>query len=280
MKIVMCRPDFFDVTYTLSNNRWMNLEVRPNQNLALIQWEYLLESYRIYGVDVGVMNGQPGLSDMVFIANAGLPLGKHFIISNFFHKERRPEVKHIRSFFSLDNNLWNMFVGDTFEGQGDALLVTDRNILVGCGIRTNKKAVNTLSATMRYIDSSIRVIPLFFRKAEDYGKGERIFYHLDTCLLYLKKIETFLIYPRAFQRGTISLLRCLGDVMEVTKDEAESFVCNSVVVDEDIIFTPKIGPGRIRNFLIGCGYKVLEHDMSEFIKSGGAVKCLSLEMYN
>ncbi len=254
--------------------------VRPNQNLALIQWEYLLENYRIYGVDVDVMNGQPGLSDMVFIANAGLPLGNHFIVSNFFHKERQPEVKHIRSFFGSDNTLWNMFNGDTFEGQGDALLVGDRNVLVGCGIRTNKKAVNTLSAIVRHIDPSITITPLFFRKMEDYGKGEQIFYHLDTCLLYLEKVKTLLVYPRAFQEGTVSLLKCLGDVMEVTKDEAESFVCNSVVVDEDIIFTPKIGPGRIRSFLVGCGYKVIEHDMSEFIKSGGAVKCLSLEMYN
>lgn len=279
MNIVMCRPDFFDVTYILSTNRWMNLEVRPNKALALLQWESLLENYRKYGVNVSIMSGQPGLSDMVFAANAGLPFRSHFVLSNFFHEERRAEVSFLRSFFSSDRNILELSRGVTFEGQGDALLVGGKTILVGCGIRTSENVVEALSTMIRDVDPSIRVIPLFFRQADDYEKNEQIFYHLDTCLLYLENLKTFLVYPRAFRDGTVSTLRYFGDVIEVTRNEAESFVCNSVVVGKTI-FTPKIGQGQIMDFFISSDYEVIEHDMSEFIKSGGAVKCLSLEMYD
>lgn len=279
MRIVMCRPDYFDVTYTLSTNRWMNPNIRPDLNLARRQWENLYENYKKHGVKVSVMCGQPYLSDMVFVANAGLPIRSYFIITNFFHEKRQREVPFLKTFFERRGRLINLKDSITFEGQGDALFIDQQTLLVGCGIRTSKYVVDALSDVAKMIGRPIEVIMLPFRKISDYQENELIFYHLDTCLLYLSKIQTFLVYPRAFQEGTISVLREFGDIVELTRAEAESFACNSVVY-HDVIFTPQIGRGRMYNFLTDSGYTVMEHDMSEFIKSGGAVKCLSLEMWD
>lgn len=279
MHIVMCRPDYFDVTYTLSTNRWMNPKVRPDPRLARRQWEDLYENYQRLGINVSVMSGQPDLNDMVFAANAGLSIAQYFVLSNFFHEERRGEVSFLKTFFKPRAQLINLNDSVTFEGQGDALFINSHTLLVGCGIRTSKNAIGALSDAIRMMGRTIEVVMLPFREISDYRKDELVFYHLDTCLLYLSKVDTFLVYPRAFGEGTMSILRKLGDVVELTKTEAESFACNSVVYG-DIIFTPRISRGRIYEILKNMGYTILDHDMSEFIKSGGAVKCLSLEMWD
>jgi N-dimethylarginine dimethylaminohydrolase len=56
------------------------------------------------------------------------------------------------------------------------------------------------------------------------------------------------------------------------KKEAENFICNSVL-NGDSIITPHNDFDQ--SFL---GYNIYNCNMSEFIKAGGAVKCLTLQL--
>jgi N-dimethylarginine dimethylaminohydrolase len=258
----------------------MNPDNPPNWRLAMRQWKALNRSYRRHGLSVQVMDGQLGLEDMVFVANAGLPVREYFILSNFLENERRREKSYHRNHFGTVygfDKIISLTDYSIFEGQGDALFMDNKTLLLGYGVRTNEKAVEELSLIIHGLDPEITIVPLSFRSVDCYPLEEDVFYHLDTCLLYLKKINTFLVYPRPFQDGSLNTLRQLGDVVEVSKEEAGLFVCNSVIV-KDIVFAPKIGRCQSKDLMVASGYRVLEHDTSEFIKSGGAVKCLSLEM--
>lgn len=279
MYIVMCRPDFFDVTYELDTNRWMDVDNPPDRELSIRQWTNLLNNYRKYGIDVYIMPGQKNMSDMVFSANAGMPFNGHFITSNFFHRERALEVPFINEYFYKKFNLHELPAQFTFEGQGDVVAYGKKSFLVGCGIRTSRRAVNFISTRiLPRIDRNASISPINLRHKDDYDSGEHMFYHLDTCLLYLSRINTFVVYPRAFENGEIDSLKNLGNVFCLNREEAETFACNSVVVSDDVIYTPELKHKRVRRFFTDHGYVPVEHDMSEFMKSGGAVKCLSLEV--
>jgi len=273
----MCRPDYFDVTRRSETNRMMDPDNPPDILLAMNQWQILFGNYKKEGINVPLIDPVSGLEDMTFIANAGLLIGDHFILSNFLEKERQPEKEYYHEYFSKRYSNIHSFPHEAiFEGQGDALMISRNILLIGCNIRTNMWAIKYISRLCSRINLKIEVIPLNMRLVSDYLPGENIFYHLDTCLLYLQRVNTFVIYPRAFDKDVIRILNNLGNVVCLDREEAETFACNSVVVSDDLIFTPILKHKRVMSIFQDFGYRIKEHDMSEFMKSGGAERCLSL----
>ena len=282
MEIIMCRPMFFDVTRKSLTNRMMNPENPPDRKLAMQQWQILCGNYRRNGLNVRIAEGQPCLEDMTFTANAGLPVRGHFILSNFLEEERQGEKVFYKKFFETvygPDKVLSLPDDAIFEGQGDALFIDKNTLLLAYGVRTNERATEELTSLVHKLDPAIVVVPLHLNPIDHYHQGEILFYHLDTCFLYLQKINTFLVHSDSFRSEAISALQKLGFILEVTKGDAERFACNSVVVG-NIIFAPVLDKCLAKEFFIYNGYQLIEHDMSEFMKSGGAVKCLTLEMHS
>lgn len=280
--IIMCPPTYFDVEYELSTNRWMNKNNKPDKNLASRQWLKLFSACLNSGIKALLIPPQRGLSDMTFVANAGLPIpgNRGFILSHYFHRERRMENNFIRLFlkqFFDPRDMWHLLNGAYFEGQGDAVWLDEWRLLIGYGIRTNWAGVIEVRRILKKYDSRFKVIPLPMVSVRRIPAGEKIFYHLDTCLLYLPKANFFLFYPDAFLSKARQTLQELGTGFRVTKNESANFVCNGVVADKKTVFLPWVNP-IIETKLSGLGYQVATFEMSEFLKSGGAVKCLILEL--
>ena len=280
--IVMCPPTFFDVQYELNTNRWMDTAIKPDRNLAARQWLELFTAFLRLGLKVHLIPPQPGLPDMTFAANAGLqiPGGKGAIISNYFHQERRPEnifvYDFFRNLFSPDS-IWQLSSGRYFEGQGDAIWLDERRVVIGYGVRTNLAGIVEVKKILKRYDPKIQVIPIAMRSVEEVNEDEKIFYHLDTCLSYLPGVNTFLIYEGAFHQSALRALKRLGNLIGVTYDEASEFFCNGLVVEDKTIFVPWLS-AYLRLILENLGYAACVFPMSEFIKSGGAVKCLVMEI--
>lgn len=283
--LVMCPPTYFDVKYELNTNRWMDLSNRPNKALAQKQWRALYEGCLAAGLDIFLLSPGPDLPDMTFAANAGLSYRDLFIMSNFYHSERRPEsVCNSRFFEQFFEKTRVLPDGAYFEGQGDAVWLDDSRLIIGYGIRTNLNGVaevERLIKTHKVLNNhcaDIEVIPLPMRPIEKTPKNREVFYHLDTCLLYIKQVNTFLVYPHAFLSETLEKLCSIGNVIEVTRSEACKFVCNSVVIDFKTIFMPWVNE-RIKKKLNNLGYTDIRvFPMTEFIRAGGAAKCLILEL--
>ena len=62
----------------------------------------------------------------------------------------------------------------------------------------------------------------------------------------------------------------------VTPEEASRFACNSVNVNDAVIFNQ--GSEKLADELKNRGFKVVQVDLSEFLKSGGSSKCLTLRV--
>ena len=62
------------------------------------------------------------------------------------------------------------------------------------------------------------------------------------------------------------------DVLNIHEEQAQDFLCNSIEINETVV-----APSEMCS-LSFAGKKTSICDMSEFMKSGGAVKCLTLKL--
>ena len=102
------------------------------------------------------------------------------------------------------------------------------------------------------------------------------FYHLDTCFCPLPDGGAFW-FPSAFDEyGQRAIREHVTDLIDVLPEEAMHFSCNAVVIERDIVL-PEGAPQLVTK-LQDRRYRCHELPMSEFIKAGGACKCLTMFM--
>lgn len=260
----MCRPDYFDVSYYI--NPWMKPSNIVDVDLANEQYSVLVEMISRYA-KIEWIKGINKLPDMVFTANAGLLINDHVVIlSNFLNKERQQEQKHWKKWFTK-NGYATLELPPSmhFEGAGDALWAGE-TLFLGYGCRTDKKAVNIIRDTFYNIDTV------------DLELCDSNFYHLDTCFCPIKN-DTVIVYPEAFKKDSYEKIeQRFEHLIELDPQEALNFSANSVVID-DIIIMNKCSQS-LMEILNEYQFKVIETDLSEFMKSGGSAKCLTLKLNN
>lgn len=269
-RVLVTSPEFYDIQYVI--NRHMTDHVGGvDYARAFSEWHGLKEAYERIGIQVHVIEGKPGLPDMVFCANQTLPFyrpddnRKGVILSEMHAKERRREVDYFKEYFVARGYEALSLSGDvsvTFEGMGDALWHSGRYLLWGgFGFRTTAEAYSEISDTLG--------LPICLLELRDPD-----FYHLDTCLSILDE-STALICTSAFQPEGLALIRSLfSRVLEAPEKEARSgFACNAHCPDRRHVLIQE-GCDETKKMLIQADFVPIELDTSEYMKSGGSVFCM------
>jgi N-dimethylarginine dimethylaminohydrolase len=104
------------------------------------------------------------------------------------------------------------------------------------------------------------------------------FFHLDLALCSLSSGHV-MVYMDAFSPHAQTQLRRTidpGYLIELGIDDALSFACNSVEIDDAIIMHSCTR--RLRERLNHAGYRVFQTELTEFHKAGGSAKCLTLKL--
>ncbi len=102
------------------------------------------------------------------------------------------------------------------------------------------------------------------------------FYHFDISFSPLDNRHA-IINPAAWDRASNSIIEQLvPEPLVLELDEALTFCANSVVVGK-VIVMPACPP-RVGRILERWGYDVCVSPVSEFLKAGGAVRCLTLPL--
>ena len=262
---LMCPPTLYDVNYVI--NPWMAGNVkRSSRQRATDQWTALHGAVAKIA-DVLLVEPQPGSPDMVFTANAGLVYGGTVALSSFYHPERQGEEAHFRRWFEESGFAVRDVPRVTpFEGEGDALFDPDGSCLwAGHGPRTRQNSHRQLTDLWGIEVVSLRLV-------------DPRFYHLDTCFCPLSKGEV-MYYPAAFDaesRKKIEGRYPRAKRICVTEADALRFACNAVNIGKTILLN-HVGTA-LSTQLRSLGYHVMEVDLSEFLKAGGAAKCLVLRL--
>jgi N-dimethylarginine dimethylaminohydrolase len=261
MSILMCRPDYFGIEYEI--NPWMSMNIQVNHELAKEQWEALLATYQRLGETVEFIDAIPGLPDLVFTANSGVVWNKRVVLSNFRHKERRGEEPHWQRWFEEHGYSVHQLPREVFfEGAGDALFLGD-TMFCAHGFRSDPEAGEMTGSLL-----DVEVVSLKLADSR--------FYHLDTCFCPLNE-TTALYAPNAFDEESLETIKKrVKHLVAVDPKIAGSFVCNAMPLAGHLIATPSVADlsERIR----ATGLEPLGLPMTEYMKSGGAVRCLSLPL--
>ncbi|MGJ3250957.1 MAG: TIGR00300 family protein [Elainellaceae cyanobacterium] len=265
IRFLMCPPHHYDVDYVI--NPWMEGNIhRSSRDRAEEQWNKLYQVLTEH-ITVDLVKPQKGSPDMVFTANAGLVLGKTVVLSRFFHPERQGEEPHFKAWFEEQGyTVHELPKGLPFEGAGDALLDREgRWLWAGYGFRTELDAHPYLA---KWLDIEILSLRLM---------DER-FYHLDTCFCPLTG-GYLLYYPPAFDAYSNRLIemRVPADKrIAITEVDAVNFACNAVNVDRTIFLNQ--ASDMLKGRLADANFDVIETPLTEFLKAGGAAKCLTLRV--
>ena len=153
-----------------------------------------------------------------------------------------------------------------FEGAGDALFFNN-TLFMGYGFRTSKESHKIIAKALDVDYVSCELVNPYF-------------YHLDTCFMPTR--EGILYYKKAFSKESHNKMldkfidmgkrNRLLNIINVEDSHAVEFICNSVHLGSSIV-TPS------ENISKYCeGYVKYLCDLSEFMKAGGAAKCLTLKL--
>lgn len=272
----MVTPTFFDIEYAI--NPFMkdangNLH-QVNKPLARQQWADLKQAFENLNVKVEVLEGQPKLPDMVFCANQAFPFmdpatqEPSVMLGRMRSDLRQPEVSFFKDWFMKHNYKVYSLESDqySFEANGDLLPVPNTHeYWGGIGPRTDQRAYEEIQKRF-----TIKINTLELTHSH--------FYHLDTCFFILDQ-QTCAYIPEAFSADSVAKIKKgFKKLIEIPLDEGmNSFAGNSFCPDGKNVVLQK-GSSQLVMRLKEYGFNPVEVDTSEFIKSGGSVFCMKLQL--
>ncbi len=263
--LLMCAPTLYTVSYVI--NPWMLGNVgESSQTRAMLQWQQLHRALTAIA-EVYLIEPVAGSPDMVFTANAGLARDGAVVISRFLHPERQGEEAHFRSWFSeMGYRVVELPRDAPFEGEGDALFSADGSRLwIGHGPRTAQKSHAALQAVWDVEVAGLRLT-------------DPRFYHLDTCFAPLSD-GSLLYFPAAFDAGSLAKIESFyGPSQRIAVSEADAlcFACNAVNLGRTLVLNEISAELNAR--LQERGFETVQVPLHEFLKAGGAAKCLAMHL--
>jgi N-dimethylarginine dimethylaminohydrolase len=258
----LTKPTHFRIEYAI--NHWMNEKNQVEPDKADAQWKMLLDNYKKLGAKVEVFDSVNGWPDQVFTGDSIFIYGKQAIAARFRYPERSGEVvPMIERFEQRGYTVHQIPDGLFFEGNGEAIAWNGR-VLGGYGVRSERKALDFMAETLNVEVIPLRVLPPHF--------------HVDTVVCPLRK-DLLAYVPSGIDEESRERIENLGvNLIAIDQDEALELACNSMAFGQDVIVSTHKAP-NFHKKLEATGFKVLPLDLSEFAKSGGGAKCLTLEAY-
>jgi len=257
--VLMCRPEYFTVSYRI--NPWMHPEDPTDTSLALKQWNVLYETYQNLGFDEQLIEGLPGLPDMVYATNGGFVVDGIAYGAKFHYPERGPEGPAYMDWFR-EHGFDVREPVETNEGEGDFLLVGD-TILAASGFRSDTGSHQEIAA-------------IYGREVVSLQLINPSYYHLDTALAVIDT-TTIAYLPSAFDEPSLAILReRYPDAIIATEEDASILGLNSFSDGHNVVIAERAT--SFARDLADRGYNPIGVDLSELLLGGGGVKCCTLEL--
>ena len=268
--VLMVTPEHYDVLYVI--NPHMEGKIGSvNKEKAVQQWNRLVDVYRSIGLNVEFLSSVSTFPDMVFCANQSFPFRDKqgqlsVIISRMASHYRQGEEVFFDDWYTEKGYhiIRQVEPPVEFEGMGDVLWHPQRHLLyAGYGYRTHKSALERLAKCVGFPVVGLELV-------------HPSFYHLDTALAPLDEQTALYVEEALTDEGIKLLQKCFSRLIKVPLEEAmKGFVTNGHCPDGTHFIVNK-GNSQTVAQVIDLGFKVIEVDTSEFIKSGGSVFCMKM----
>ena len=284
-RVLMSGADYFSTEQAINPYYEANyLDVnRAKEEHTVIQ-----KLFETAGIVVEKTLPPTGSQDGVYTANWALVRGKKAVLARLPEvrkaeeavaeqvlKDRGFEVVHVP-------NDWH------FSGQGDALSFGGL-LFCGRGYRSDEQAQAFAAEALGYERIQLQTIP----EVDEFGNPminavtgwpDSFFYDIDLALAIIREPDErqggIIAYcPEAFMPTSQETLRRLRgfDKIEVSFEEVtKGFACNLVSTGSTVIMSSHAP--KLKASLEKYGITVLTPEISELIKGGGFIRCVSLTL--
>ncbi len=276
-RVLVVPPSYYKIEYAINDfmrkpDGSLN-EVDPE--LALSQWEALVQVYEDLGLSVEEIKPDPKCPDMVYSANHGLPYWDYMsekpavVMAKMANAERSAEVAHFKAWYEKEGYVVQELSPaiSRFEGMGDAFVDPTRLMFWGgYGTRSQKEAYDEIADLTGY---SVVLLPL----------KSATFYHLDTCFGILNS-QTAVVVREAFSSDSLKIMSALfANLIEIPSElNKKHFLANCFCPNGTDVVVQKGAPLFVEQ-LKKVGLNVHELDTGEFLKGGGSVFCMKMAVY-
>jgi N-dimethylarginine dimethylaminohydrolase len=189
-------------------------------------------------------------------------LGSRVVLSHMRFPQRRMETPEADAWFAghgiTRRSVGRDGVGAHFEA-GDAFAWRGE-LVVGYGPRTEELALKHLATDLGVSVRGIRIT----------HPG---MYHMDIGFCPLDESRA-MVCPAAYDEASAAaLLALVPEPLVLTEEEGLAFCANSIVIGRTILM-PACSD-RVRAQLEEWGFDVVVVEVGEFLKGGGAVRCMT-----
>lgn len=266
-RYLLVSPDHFRVDYAI--NPFMDLADQPDPVRTRAAFDALCAAIEAAGGEVAVLPQRADSPDMVYAMNLGLFLqdapdskAGQVVLSHMRYAERRRETTSAEAWAKGQGLRRRLIghggVGAHFEA-GDAFAWRGE-LLVGHGPRTEELALKHLAT-----DLEVTVRGFTITHAG--------MYHMDLSFLPLDDTRA-MVCPAAYDEASAAaLLALVPEPLVLTEEEALTFCANSIVIGRTVLMPAC--PDRVRAQLEEWGFEIVLVDCGEYLKGGGAVRCLT-----
>lgn len=258
-KVILCEPTFMTIKQAINETQQQYLKDNIDTKKAIEQHRVFVETFKINGVEVELLPAEERFPEQIFTRDIGFTIGNQVFVAEMAHDIRSGEEKPFIKWLEKEKTTYTNLIGDHIEG-GD-VLIDGKTIFIGISNRTNEMAIHHLQNLL----PTYEVVPIPFTDT---------FLHLD-CVFNIISPNEALIYPGEIDEEKVKLLATRYNFIEVSKDEQATLGTNVLSIGEKKIISLPINH-RVNEELRKRGYTVIEVDITEIIKSGGAFRCCSL----
>ena len=258
-KVIVCEPQFMAIDEIINDIQKVYKDENINTLRAMKQHQDFVEKMRDEGVDVITLDANQTFPEQVFTRDIGFTLGNQTFVSEMASTIRQGEETILEKWLDSHQIPFQKLSHKCIEG-GD-VIIDGRTIFVGMSHRTCEQAVAQLQTNL----PDYEVVPIEF---------DPKYLHLD-CVFNILSATDALIFPKALSPETVDFLSKRYQLIEVSEEEQFTMGTNVLSIGNKRVFSLPINK-HVNESMRAEGYKVIEVDFSEIIKSGGSFRCCTM----
>jgi len=277
---IFIEPSKFEILPIQDNqNPYIDIHSQLQHQTIVKQHNFLRKAFHHSQHLLGVLpKYSDHLPDIVFCANGGLSLprlsGTCMLLPNMKYEQRRTELPYLKKIFSDFGIPTIDYPGkEVFEGQAELKWFDGgKKAVCGYGQRSTKRTFTELNDFFRQIYGT-EAPELLVLKLQSPN-----YYHLDIAMLEFEDSKC-IIHEHAFSANSIKKLQKFLGKENVFIIHTPDLFCLNSVIDGANLITHKLRDPSLKLLLERItGLSVKQVDTSEFEKSGGSVRCMTLDI--
>lgn len=265
-KVLLCRPNYLKIHTPINVIQEKHSVNNIDTELACKEHDQFINALKEEGVEVVLGHNHERYPYEVNTRDLGVTTPKGIVFGRFYSPFRWGEHRLIeQTFQENDIYIYDKHTEGTFEG-GDFMYIDENTVAIGIGIRTNLVGVRQLENTLS--DLGIEVITVDF--AEEY-------LHLDMIMNVIGE-KTAVICEEALPTHMIDKLKEKDfTLIKVSKDDVFLHKCNLLSIGDNTIISHNQAED-INEQLQQLGFRVIQLNLKEVLKSGGGPRCMSFPL--